>query len=168
MTEQDFLRAYNAHVDAIFRHCYYRVYDREHAKDLTQETFARTWEYILAGQDVRNIRAFLYRVANNLVIDASRKKKALSLEVLQEDGWEPSSTNHLELPIAVDAAAVVSVIRQLDEDYRDVLMMRFVDNLKPKEIAKILGVSANVVSVRLHRAMKQLRQVLNTKPENRA
>ncbi len=56
---------------------------------------------------------------------------------------------------------MIVVIRQLDATHRDVLIMRYVDNLKPKEIAAVLGVSANVISVRLHRAMKELRQLLN-------
>lgn len=160
MTEHDFLRAYDQFSDAIFRHCYYRVYDREQAKDLTQETFVRTWEFIIKGTEVKNIRAFLYRVATNLVIDESRKKKAVSLNLLQESGFEPASTEHLQLPATVDANAMIVIIGRLDETHRDVLMMRYVDNLKPKEIAAVLSVSANVVSVRLHRAMKELRLLL--------
>lgn len=166
MTEQEFLRTYDALADAIFRHCYYRVYDREQARDLAQETFTRTWAYLAAGQEVKNIRAFLYRVANNLIIDESRKKKSLSLDELQEAGWEPSSQEHLQLDVTVDAAAVVSIIRQLPPDQRDILIMRYVDNLSPKEIGKILDLSANVISVRIHRAMHQLRQLLNPSHES--
>jgi DNA-directed RNA polymerase specialized sigma24 family protein len=56
--EQDFIKHYNQHSDAIFRHCFYRVYDRETALDLVQETFAKTWAYLATGHEVKNIRAF--------------------------------------------------------------------------------------------------------------
>ena len=48
--EEEFLRAYEEFADAIFRHCYFRISDREVAKDLTQETFTRTWKYIVDGE----------------------------------------------------------------------------------------------------------------------
>ena len=160
MTEQEFLRIYDAYADAIFRHCYYRVFDREQARDLVQESFMRTWQYATQGKEIKNVRAFLYRVANNLIIDESRKKKSVSLEVLQETGWEPSSEEHLQLDVNIDASAMLNVINQLEHEHREVLIMRYVDNLKPKEIAAILEVSPNVVSVRIHRAMKQLRILL--------
>ena len=78
-------------MDAIFRHCYFRVFDRERARDLVQETFLKTWEYLTRGHDIENIRAFLYRVATNLIIDDSRRKKEISLEQLSESGFDPAA-----------------------------------------------------------------------------
>jgi len=73
--EKEFLDAYEKYADAIYRHCYFRVYNKELAEDLTQETFIKTWKYIVEGKEVKNIKSFLYRVAVNLIIDNSRKKK---------------------------------------------------------------------------------------------
>jgi DNA-directed RNA polymerase specialized sigma24 family protein len=87
--ENEFMQAYDNFADAIFRHCYYRVFDRERGKDLMQETFMRAWQYLNKGEKVLNMRAFLYRIANNLIIDESRKKKEQSLEQLQEAGFDP-------------------------------------------------------------------------------
>jgi len=67
--EKQFIDAYDKYSEAIFRHCYYRVFDRERAKDFVQETFCKTWKYIVDGNDIENIRAFLYKTANNLIID---------------------------------------------------------------------------------------------------
>ena len=72
--EQQFLKAFERFADAIFKHCFFRVSDREVAKDLVQETFSRTWEHIALGKEVRDYRAFLYRIANNLIVDFYRKK----------------------------------------------------------------------------------------------
>ena len=77
--EQLFFEAYEAYADAIFRHCYFRLNDRELAKDMMQEAFTRTWEYVQNGNNPTNIRAFIYRVASNLIIDHYRKKKSYSL-----------------------------------------------------------------------------------------
>ncbi|MBX4200907.1 RNA polymerase sigma factor, partial [Candidatus Parcubacteria bacterium] len=82
--QQEFLDAYKQHADAIYRHCYFRVYNKDLAEDLTQETFIKTWKYIVEGKKVDNIKAFLYRVAVNLIIDHSRKKKALALDDVKE------------------------------------------------------------------------------------
>lgn len=158
--EQEFIKAYNAYADAIFRHCYFRVYNRELGKELMQETFTRTWDYIRKGNDIEHMRTFLYRIANNLIIDHVRKKKELSLETLQETGFEPSHTTKDEIHIHIDAERVIEVIEKLDEMYREPVVMRYIDGLKPKKIAELLNETVNVVSVRINRGVKQLRELL--------
>lgn len=158
--ESVFRRAYDDHADAIFRHCFFRVFDRELAKELTQDTFMRTWDYLVKKGAIENIRAFLYKTATNIVIDHVRKKKHrlnTSLEVLQEKGFEPVNKDaganvHVEAKLAVEA------IERLKGPYREVLFLRYVHSFGPKDIAQRLGMSENAVSVRLHRGMKKLQQ----------
>ncbi len=153
----EFSKAYDEYKDAIFRHCYFHTFDRERAKDLLQETFVKTWEYIAAGNDVDNVRAFLYKVATNLVINAARKKKEQSLEALQEQGFDPAGDDN---PAARDHIAEDRVIRLLgtiDEPYRSAVTLRFIEGLSPAEIADVTGESANSISVRINRGLKQLR-----------
>lgn len=157
-TEQ-FIDAYNDYAEAIFRHCYFRVFDRELAHDFMQETFTRTWKYILGGTEVQNIRAFLYRVANNVIIDHSRKKKSVSLNSMQEKGFDAKHDTRDSLVSGIDARAMLPKLDRLDEKYRQVVIMRYIDELSPKEIAEILGDEENTVSVRLHRAIQKLRQM---------
>jgi RNA polymerase sigma-70 factor (ECF subfamily) len=87
--QKDFIRAYDENADALFRQCFFKVHDREIAKDILQDTFARTWDYSTKGNTILNMRAFLYRTMNNLVVDYYRKKKAVSLDSLEEDGFNP-------------------------------------------------------------------------------
>jgi RNA polymerase sigma factor (sigma-70 family) len=82
MNEEEFVKLYDELADKLFRHCYFRVFNRERAKDLMQETFMRVWKYCNEGHEVKNLKSFLYKVANNLIIDESRKKKELYLEEL--------------------------------------------------------------------------------------
>src|SRR3989338_4735544 len=90
--QDEFLQAYEAYNDAIFRYCYFRVYDRERARELSQETFMKAWEYLSrTGKKIENLRAFLYKIATNLIIDNSRQKgkKTVSLDQLHEEGFDP-------------------------------------------------------------------------------
>jgi RNA polymerase sigma-70 factor (ECF subfamily) len=158
--EKEFMVVYEAHMDAVFRHCYFRVFHRERAKEIMHEAFTRTWEAIAGGQDIQNIRAFVYRVAGHLIIDESRKKKSASLEALAEDGFDPSAEDPEMGKDVVDIARLRSALERLDPAYRDAVRMRYMEALSPKEIAEMTGESQNVISVRIYRGLKQLRGVL--------
>lgn len=160
-TETAFLEAYDAYADAIFRHCYFRAFDRERGKDLMQETFMRAWQYLAKGGEVQNMRAFLYRIANNLIIDESRKKKEMSLDKLQEEGFDPGRDETPLMQSRLEHGRVLQSLNRLDSAYRDTIVMRYVNELSPSEIAEVTGESANTVSVRIYRGLKQLRTVLS-------
>lgn len=156
-----FTRAYEEHKDAIFRHCYFHTFDRENAKDLLQETFVKTWQYLAAGNEIENMRAFLYKVATNLVINDARKKKSLSLENLQEGKFDPGEEDENAGRDWVQEQRVMAVLRKIDEPYRSAVTLRYIEGLSPAEIAAIIGESANTVSVRINRGLKQLRAHLD-------
>jgi len=158
--EEEFLKAYDQYSDAIFRHCYYRVFDRERGKDLMQEVFMRAWEYLARGEKVRNMRAFLYRIANNLIVDESRKKREASLDKLQEEGFDPGQDDTARLNHRIEHVRVLHTLKTLDGHYRDILIMRYMNDLSPSEIAEVTGESANTISVRIYRGLKQLRSML--------
>lgn len=153
------LKAYEDYADAIFRYCFVRIRHRELARDLMQDTFIKTWDYLRNGNQVNNIRAFLYKVANNLIIDYSRKKKEASLDALMDQGFDASGTEEEVMATTIDAQYVVKMLTRLDEKYRDVIYYRYVDDLPIQEIAEIIGESDNVVSVRLHRGIQQLKKL---------
>jgi RNA polymerase sigma-70 factor (ECF subfamily) len=161
--ERQFLESYELYSDAIYRHCLFRVYSPERAEELMQDTYMKTWMYLSKGNEVENIRAFLYRVANNLVIDNSRKKKEDSLEVLMDahPDFEPSANPIPQLENVMLLETVLEKMKQLPADARQILVMRHIDDMDPKEIASVLGITANNASVRINRAMRQLQQILN-------
>ena len=159
LDHDEFLAAYEAYAEAIYRHCFFKVFSKERAQDLMQETFMKTWQYLCEGKKVENIRAFLYRVANNLIIDAARKKKEESLEDLMEaaKAMEPSYEGEKAIQSSAMISQMKEVMLTLPDEYREVLTLRYIDDLDPKEIAHILGISPNNVSVRLNRATKALK-----------
>jgi RNA polymerase sigma-70 factor (ECF subfamily) len=156
--EQQFLAAYDQYADALYRHCVFRVYDAAKAEDLVQETFMKTWQYMASGKQVENLRAFLYRVANNAIIDYVRKRKEDSLDAILADqpALEPGRDTNKDTEQRMLVEYVLVKVKELPDDARDVLLLRFVDDLEPREIALILGISANNVSVRLNRALRLL------------
>ena len=154
-----FTDAFESLNDAIFRHCYYRVFDRERAVELAQETFLRTWRYLAAGREIQNLKAFLYRTADHLIIDEGRRATATSLDAMHEaSGFEARSTDNPALQ--ADVALAVDLLERLDEPYRSAVIMRHIDGLSPQEIATITGESENVISVRIHRGLKQAHECL--------
>lgn len=160
--EKDFLVAFDEHSDALFRHCFLRLRDREIAKDVVQETFAKTWDYLSKGKKVDHMRAFLFRVANNLIVDTTRRKRSVSLDnMIEADGFEVKDETTTDPGNISDARMAVKLLESLDEIYRIVVSMRFIDGLTPKEIAQALNISENVVSVRLYRGVERLKSIVN-------
>lgn len=161
--EKQFFKAYEDYSAPIFRHCFFRVFSRARAEDLVQETFLRLWAYLRDGKTVENIRAFLYKIANNLIIDDSRKKKESSLDEILEDPErpEPASEDHRHIETSILLNEVMVEIKTLPTEDRELLVMRYVDDLDPKDIAEVLGITANNVSVKLNRALKNLKEKIH-------
>lgn len=128
---------------------------------MLQETFIKTWEYLQKGGEVVNMKAFLYRTAHNIVVDHYRKKKALSLDDLFEQGFDVDSGADVakEQEVKIDGEAAFKLLDKIPEAYRDVIFMQYVDGLSVKEIAEVLGESANNVSVKIHRGLEKVRQL---------
>ncbi|MDH5442389.1 MAG: sigma-70 family RNA polymerase sigma factor [Candidatus Nomurabacteria bacterium] len=158
--QQDFLTAYDEYNDAIFRFVITKTRNRDLALDIVQDTFTKTWEYLQSGKTIDNIRAFLYKVARNLIIDNSRKKTATSLENILEQGIDFGEDKTDRWVDTLDGKQAVLALEKLDEKYRDVLIMRFVESMEISDIADILDESENNISVRIHRALKQARELL--------
>ncbi|MBI2474343.1 MAG: RNA polymerase sigma factor [Candidatus Taylorbacteria bacterium] len=153
----EFESIFSLHSDALFRHCYLRMHDREEAKDIVQEAFMRYWRYA-QSQDVANVKAFLFKTANNLIIDHWRKKKSFSLDELMDNGMEVADESKDLTEFSVATSDIMVMLRTLGDKERDTLVMRYIDDLPVKDIAELLEESENAVSVRIYRALKKLRE----------
>jgi len=163
--------AFTAYGDELFRHAFFHLSDRERAVDLVQDTYLRSYEYAKEG-DIQNMRAFLYRTLRHLIIDEYRRKKSASLDAMLEkdehaaDARVPAK-EHDALEAAMDrldAARAVERLKDLSPEYAEVLALRYLDGLSPAEIANRLDVTQNLVSVRIHRALKSLKDLLEKNP----
>jgi RNA polymerase sigma-70 factor (ECF subfamily) len=152
--------SYDEFGDAIFRYCFFKISDREKALDFVQETFARTWQYLLNGNEIGNMKTFLYTTARHIIIDEYRKKKTLSLDELLDNGIEPHAEIEEALYSSLDIARVMAHVQQLPEHYSSIIIMRYVNDLSVQEIAQIVHETENVVSVRIHRGISKLRELI--------
>lgn len=161
--DKQFLDAYEKYADGIYRHCYFRVYNKELAEDITQETFIKTWKYIIAGQEIKNIKAFLYKVALNLIIDHSRKKKEVYLEDFEaKESKESLRLSNIEEGMfkKFEFGEIIKMLDELPDRQRQVIIMRYVDDLLPNEIADILEETPNAVSVRISQSIAKLKKII--------
>ncbi len=167
--EERFLKAFDDHADALFRHAVVRLSDRERAIELVHDTYTKAWGYIRVGHEVEAFRPFLYKILNNLIIDEyrTRKRRTTSLDaILEEEGIDEGifdelrDGTHETLVDELDAKRAAEVIHQLPEMYRETVTLRFVDGLGPKEISELIEETENVISVRIHRGVKLLRELI--------
>lgn len=171
--ETRFLKAFDDYNDALFRHALMRISDREKALDLVHDTYTKVWSYIRGGYEIDNFRPFLYKVLNNLIIDTYRKRKEFSLDAMMEaegvdeGSFEELSENTVEtLAATIDGRKAFEMLEKIPDQYREVIIYRFIDQLGPREISELIEETENVVSVRIHRGLKLLRQCIETAEED--
>jgi RNA polymerase sigma-70 factor, ECF subfamily len=157
-----FEKLYDTHADAIFRHLAYKLGDRERAKELTQEVFLKTWQYVVLKKKIEHEKAFLYRIAHNIFVNEIRTdKKTAALSVLEEGGFEIQDEY---LPTSEDVSIRRELLDTLDQikgSYREVLILRYMDGLAVKEIAEILNEKETNISMRIKRGIEALTEIYN-------
>ena len=163
--KRQFAEVYEREADGLFRFSLLRTSNREQARDIVQDTFMRFWQSLIDGKEITHERAFLYKITRNLIIDWYRKAKSESLDALTEN--EEGDTNefpdteaHGRVTFSAEACEIISAIAKLEPTYRDVVYFRYVEEMPPQEIGKLLDLSANTVSVRINRGLEQLRTYL--------
>lgn len=157
---------YDAYVKQIYRFVYFKVPSAEIAEDLTSEAFLKAWQYLKEKREVNDLQALLYSVARSVVIDwyrANAHERTVSLdETMSFDGMEPASEKLLkQVEAGLDTTLVLEKVRCLKDEYRDVIVMRYLDELSTREIAEVLGKSPSNIRVLIHRATKALTDAVN-------
>lgn len=162
--ETRFLKAFEEYSDALFRHATLRIQNRERALDLVHDAYTKVWTYVRGGHEVDAFRPFLYKVLNNLIIDEYRKTREVSLDaLLEKEGVDEGSFDELSestveaLAATIDGRQAFALLETLPDEYREVIILRFVDQLGPREISELIEETENTISVRIHRGLKLLR-----------
>lgn len=167
-------KLYDIYVDQIYRFIYFKVPRKEEAEDLTGEVFLKTWEYIneMGAEVIDNLRAFLYQTARNTVIDFYRARNQKEFVALpQEDEEEKSKAELIDqkqdlvekIELASDIEEVKKALQKIREEYREIIVLRFVEEMSVTETAEILGKSEGAVRVLLHRAVAALKDQVQLK-----
>jgi len=156
-----FAELYDFYLPRIYGFIYRRVQDRCAAEDLTSVTFQRALENV-RRPDFRDdsFGGWLYRVASNAVIDYVRRDRRYVPLGDLEGRDEPADLALDALAAALDRDQLRTALRSLPARHREVLVLRFYDDLDVAEICAILGCSREALAVRIHRALRALRMTL--------
>jgi len=165
-----FVRAYDLYVDQIYRYIYFKTGKIEEAQDLTSEVFLKAWNYIQDNQisNYKTLKALFYKIARNLVIDYYRKKSnkenvSLDNEKISVNLADESQNIFEKINISSDIEEVLQKMSEMKDEYREVLVLRYVDELSITEIAEILEKTKGNTRVLVFRALKSLRENLSQK-----
>ena len=139
------------------KHALFKLNNREIGEDMVQDTFLKTWAYLVKGGKIDAMKAFLYHILNNLIVDEYRKHKTTSLDVILEKGYEPSEDHSESLINILDGKTAMRLIGRLPEKYQKVMRMRYVQDLSLKEMSLITGQSKNAMAVQVHRGLTKLK-----------
>lgn len=164
--KEAFIKAYDLYIDQLYRFIYFKVGSREEAEDLCSAVFLKTWNYILEKslKDHKTLKALFYKIARNLIIDHYRKNKDKEIVSLDGDNGievidEKQSASRV-MELKTDLLVLETKLPELKDEYREVIILRFVNELSIKEVAEILDKSKGNVRVLIFRALKALRELL--------
>jgi RNA polymerase sigma-70 factor (ECF subfamily) len=149
---------YDQYVDDIFRYMMFRLRNKEKALDLTQEVFVRMWQsYLSKGKEIEYPKSLLYKIAHNILVNSYERDKFFdSLDDLSEDGFEVEDQTQ---KTSFEIKDLNEALDKLPDKYSDLIMLRYIEGFSIKEIAEMYDESENVMSVRLNRAIGQLKKI---------
>ena len=164
--QQKFSKIYDCYVESIYRFIFIKVNSQAIAEDLTSEVFSKSWQVFQQKEkpEIRNPRAFLYITARHLVIDFYRTKKQKQTVSIEDSREIEDTSEKLEEKenIRSDMALIHNRLKELNHDYQNVIILRFVEELSIGEISEVLDKSKGATRVLLHRAMGQLKEKMNS------
>jgi RNA polymerase sigma-70 factor (ECF subfamily) len=153
----------------IYSFCYQFFRNRDVAAEMTQETFLRSYRYIKKYDPNKKFSTWIYSIAKNICIDEKRKmdrSRTVPIEDVSPSSFQISHQGqHMKDPSQIslhleDRMLLEAAIAQLPEKYKAAIILCYFQELPYQEIADILGMSLNLVKVRIFRAKKQLLEIL--------
>ena len=157
-----FTQIYDDYVDNIYRFIFFKVSSEEVAQDLCSETFLRGWQSFKSkeenNEEIENPKAFLYQIARNLVTDHYREKaKTQTVSADYVSIVDPGQDLEEQAFSRSDLDTIRLALTDLKDNYQEIVVWHYVDDLSIPEISKMLKKSEGAVRVMLHRALKSLK-----------
>lgn len=159
-----FTELYKAHLRDVYSYAYYRVGNHHDAEDLTEQTFLQAYRHLeraIAESDGRPLRPWLIRIAHNLAANLYRDRSRKPQTHL--DDSDTLRTPHTTEDLVEDRdelSRILESIKELPDDRREALIMRFALGMDNREIARAMGKTDGATKVLLHRAIKQLEEMM--------
>jgi RNA polymerase sigma-70 factor, ECF subfamily len=163
--DAEFSELYRAHLRDVYSYAYYRVGNHHDAEDLTEQTFLQAYRHFERAQREANgrpLRPWLIRIAHNLAANLYRdRSRRPSSPIDDSDSLSAPHTTEQLVEGRDELSRVLEGVRQLPDDRREALIMRFALGMDNREIARALGRSDGATKVLIHRAIKQLEEIIS-------
>ena len=167
--DADFSELYKAHLKDVYSYAYYRVGNHHDAEDLTEQAFLQAYRHFDRARresDGRPLRPWLIRIAHNLASnyhrDRARRPEA-NIEAIEPPS-HPHGTERV-FEGREELREVMVHLQRLPDDRREALIMRFALGMSNREIARALGRTDGATKVLIHRAIKQLEELMEIEEE---
>ena len=159
---EQFSQIYDQYIDKIYRFVYLKVNSQETAEDITSKVFLKGFETYKNQKDIKNIGAFLYKIAGNAVVDHYREKgrtKTVSADASPEIA-DPGTSPQDKAILSADINTIKKSIQKLKKEHQDIIIWHYLEDMPIANIAKLLDKPAGTVRVILHRGLKELRDII--------
>jgi RNA polymerase sigma-70 factor (ECF subfamily) len=152
---------YDEYHPLLYRYIYRRVGDVETARDLTADVFRRFLQATVNGNGPNDqLRAWLYRVAHNIVVDHYRRQHVRQTDLKEEQLVKADDDPGTTAELRIQCVTVRSALERLTTDQQQVIVLKFLEGLTNDEVAHITQKSVGAVKALQHRALAALRRQL--------
>jgi RNA polymerase sigma-70 factor (ECF subfamily) len=167
-----FTALYRAHLRDVYSYSYYRVGNHHDAEDLTEQTFLQAYRHFERAQresQGRPLRPWLIRIAHNLAANYYRDRSRRPQTSIDDASTLPElHTTERLVEDREDLNRILQCVQQLPDDRREALIMRFALGMDNREIARALGRTDGATKVLLHRAIRQLEELVKAQEAGQA
>jgi RNA polymerase sigma-70 factor (ECF subfamily) len=162
--DAEFSELYRTHLRDVYSYSYYRVGNHHDAEDLTEQTFLQAYRHFERAQREshgRPLRPWLIRIAHNLAANLYRDRSRRPASPIDDSPELAAAHTTEDLVEGRDELSrVLDGVSRLPEDRREALIMRFALGMDNREIARAMGRSDGATKVLIHRAIKQLEEIV--------
>lgn len=138
-------------IDSAFRFAYTYTKNREEAEDVVSESVIKALKSVKSLKEEKNIKPWFYKIIVNTALTHLKRNS----KVVYIDYDEMGELNGREDDYSY--LSFESMIKNLDIKYKEIIVMRFFENMPIKEISQVLGINENTVKTRLYSGLKKLK-----------
>jgi RNA polymerase sigma-70 factor (ECF subfamily) len=160
---------FDTYYPVLYRYIYHHVHHTEAAEDLTAEVFARMLKQLAEGRGPRrHLRAWLYRVAHNLVVDESRRRKHRDHDPLDEQAVSVEGEVEQQAETSILREQARTALMALTPKQRAVIILKFLEGYENREVARMLDTTIGAVKALQHRGLTAMQRHLERRPVSRS
>lgn len=146
----------NMYFDRLYKEAYLRCKHEEDAKEIVQETIYKAYKNVKSLKEPKYFKTWLSKILINVSNDYMRKNGMIELEH-DENDYVKKVHNHDQVEIKID---LYNALDELEDKYKDVIILRYIEDLKIEDISQILERPVNTIKTHIRKAIKDMKNLL--------